>query len=129
MSLAHRQIAYSASVTKSRAYGCQGNCDITADKVMHENSNSWGAVARWPELGEVIGQQPNWYWCCEHCTWVARRGSISLLAQTWLITKIKLIVHLETRIEKKEKKKTHFLITAAFKIPINHMTSLDLWGF
>lgn len=46
MSLAHRQIAYSVSVTISRAYGCQGNCDITADKVMHENSNSWGAVAR-----------------------------------------------------------------------------------
>lgn len=46
MSLAHRQTVYSASVTISRAYGCQGNCDITADIVMHENSNSRGTVAR-----------------------------------------------------------------------------------
>lgn len=57
MSLAHRQIVYSASVTISRAYGCQGNCDITADIVMHENSNSRGAVARRPELREVMGQR------------------------------------------------------------------------
>lgn len=56
MSLARRLIVYSASVTISRAYGCQGNCDIIADIVMHENSNSRGAVARRPELGEVMGQ-------------------------------------------------------------------------
>lgn len=88
MSLAHRQIVYSASVTISRAYGCQGNCDITADIVMHENSNSRGAVARRPELREVMGQRAKLIvvlWT--QSAWVARCGSISLLlAQTRLIT-------------------------------------------
>lgn len=56
MSIAHGQILKSASVTISLAYGCQGNCDIIADIVMHENSNSRGVVARRPKLGEVMRQ-------------------------------------------------------------------------
>lgn len=124
MSLARRLIVYSASVTISRAYGCQGNCDITADIVMHENSNSRGAVARRPELGEVMGQTAKLIvvlWT--QSAWVARRGSISLLlAQTRLITaggdKIAYCAFVNQNWEK-----THFLNIAAVEGPVK--SSLD----